>query len=38
MRVFVPGGASFTRRGDQTLKLPELLPDWELPVAKLFED
>ncbi|HEV1286099.1 MAG TPA: Uma2 family endonuclease [Bryobacteraceae bacterium] len=38
VRVFVPDGTSYTRRGDQMLTLPELLPGWELPVAKLFED
>jgi Uma2 family endonuclease len=38
VRVFVPGGTSYTRRGDEMLGIPELLPGWELPVAKLFED
>lgn len=38
VRVFVPGGTSYTSRVDQFLTLPELMPDWELPVAKLFED
>lgn len=38
VRVFVPGGASYTKRGNETLTMPELLPDWEFPVAKLFED
>lgn len=37
VRVFVPGGASYTRRENETLTAPELLADWELPVAKLFE-
>jgi Uma2 family endonuclease len=36
--VFVPDGTSYTRRGDQILTVTELLPGWELPVAKLFED
>lgn len=38
VRVFVPDGSSYTRRADQILTIPELLPGWELPVAKLFED
>lgn len=38
VRVFAPNGTSYIRRGDQTLTAPELLPDWELPVAMLFED
>jgi Uma2 family endonuclease len=38
VRVFVPGGTSYTRRVNETLTAPELLADWELPVAKLFED
>lgn len=38
VRVFIPGGASYTRRRNETLRAPELLPDWELPVAQLFED
>ena len=38
VRVFVPGGSSYTRRANETLTIPELLPGWELPVAKLFED
>lgn len=37
VRVFVPGGASYMRRGHDTLSLPELLPGWELPVARIFE-
>jgi Uma2 family endonuclease len=36
VRVFVPDGTSYTRRGGETLTMPELLPDWELPVANLF--
>lgn len=38
VRVFIPDGTSYTRRADQTLALPELLPGWELPVATIFED
>jgi Uma2 family endonuclease len=38
VRVFVPGGTSYTRREGDMLTLPELLPDWELPVVRLFED
>jgi len=38
VRVFIPGGTSYTRRVDEFLTAPELMPDWELPVAKLFED
>ncbi len=37
VRVFVPGGASYVRRGNETLSLPELLPGWELPAARIFE-
>jgi Uma2 family endonuclease len=38
VRVFLPGGTSYTRRAGEILTIPELLPDWELPIAKLFED
>jgi Uma2 family endonuclease len=38
VRVFIPGGTSYTKRVDEFLAAPELMPDWELPVAKLFED
>jgi Uma2 family endonuclease len=38
VRVFVPGGTSYIRRVNEVLTIPELLPDWELPVSKLFED
>lgn len=38
VRVFVQGGTSYTRRMGEFLTAPELMPDWELPVAKLFED
>ena len=38
VRVFVPGGTSYTRREGEMLTLPELPPGWELPVVRLFED
>ncbi len=38
VRIFVPGGASHVCRGSETLTMPELLPGWELPIVKLFED
>lgn len=38
VRVFVQGGTSYTRLSNEALTVPELLPGWELPVAKLFED
>jgi Uma2 family endonuclease len=38
VRAFAPDGTSYTRRADETIALPELLPGWELPVAKLFEE
>jgi Uma2 family endonuclease len=38
VRVFLPGGASRTRRMSESLRIPELLPDWELPVAELFKN
>jgi Uma2 family endonuclease len=38
VRVYVPDGTSYTCRGDQTITLQELMPGWDLPVAKLFED
>ncbi|MGA3189113.1 MAG: Uma2 family endonuclease [Bryobacteraceae bacterium] len=37
VRVFVTGGTSYTRGVQAMLSAPELLPDWELPVAKIFE-
>jgi Uma2 family endonuclease len=37
-RVFLPGGQSFRKRVGDALSLPELLPGWEVPVARLFED
>jgi Uma2 family endonuclease len=38
VRVFVPGGTAYTRRINESLAMPDLLPGWELPVTKLFED
>jgi Uma2 family endonuclease len=38
VRVYLPDGALFNRGIDDTLSAPDLLPDWQLPVAKLFED
>jgi Uma2 family endonuclease len=38
VRVFVPGGTSYIGRVDEFLTAPELLLDWQLPVAALFED
>jgi Uma2 family endonuclease len=38
VRVYLPDGTSFTRGTNDKLSLPELLPGWEFPVAKLFED
>ena len=38
VRVFQRDGSSFSRGIGEKLTLPELLPDWELPVAKLFEE
>jgi Uma2 family endonuclease len=38
VRVFIPGGTSYTRRTGEMLALPELLPGWEMPVARLFQD
>lgn len=38
VRVFLPDGTSYARREGESLRLPELLPDWEMPVARLFED
>lgn len=37
VRVFVPGGNSYTRRPNDVLTIPELLADWELPVAQIFD-
>jgi Uma2 family endonuclease len=38
IHVFLPDGTSFHPGINDVLTLPELLPDWELPVAKIFED
>jgi Uma2 family endonuclease len=38
VRVYLPDGTSFSRGVNDTLSAPDLLPGWELPVAKLFED
>jgi Uma2 family endonuclease len=38
VRVYLPDGTSFTRGLADTLSAPELLPGWELPVARLFEN
>jgi Uma2 family endonuclease len=38
VRVFLPNGESFRKNIGDTLALPELLPGWEFPVARLFED
>ncbi|HUA85929.1 MAG TPA: Uma2 family endonuclease [Bryobacteraceae bacterium] len=38
VQIHVPGGTAFTRGVGANLTIPELLPDWEFPVAKLFED
>jgi Uma2 family endonuclease len=38
IHVFLPDGTSFHRGINDVLTLHELLPDWELPVAKIFED
>jgi Uma2 family endonuclease len=38
VRVFLPDGTSFRRGINDVLTAPELLPGWELPVSRLFED
>jgi Uma2 family endonuclease len=38
VRVYLPGGTSYSRGVGETLSVPDLLPGWELPVALLFED
>jgi Uma2 family endonuclease len=38
VRVFLPSGESFRKGLGDTLSLAELLPGWEFPVARLFED
>jgi Uma2 family endonuclease len=37
VRVFLRDGTSYSRGVHEKLTAPDLLPDWELPVAKLFE-
>jgi len=38
VEVNLPDGTTHTRGINDTLTLPELLADWQLPVARLFED
>jgi Uma2 family endonuclease len=38
VHVFLPDGTSFSRGTNDVLTLPDLLPGWELSVAKIFED
>jgi Uma2 family endonuclease len=38
VRVCLRDGTSYDRGIDDTLSIPDLLPGWELPVVKLFED
>jgi Uma2 family endonuclease len=38
VRVFLPKGVSYRKCVGDTLTMPELLPGWEFPVARLFED
>jgi Uma2 family endonuclease len=38
VRVFQRDGTSYSRGVQDKLSAPELLPGWEMPVAKLFED
>lgn len=38
VRVFLRDGTASRRGIGETLSLPELLPGWELPVARLFAD
>ncbi len=38
VRVFLPGGVSCRKGIGDTLSMPELLPSWEFPIARLFED
>jgi len=37
-RVFLRDGTSYSRGINDKLSLPDLLPDWELPVSKLFDE
>jgi len=38
VRVYLPDGSSFCRGIDDVLTMPEVLPGWELPVAKIFAE
>jgi Uma2 family endonuclease len=38
VKVHLPNGKTYTRGVDESLTFPELLPDWQLPVAKIFEE
>jgi Uma2 family endonuclease len=38
VHICLPGSTTLRRGIADTLSLPELLPGWELPVARLFED
>jgi Uma2 family endonuclease len=38
VRVFLPDGTSYLRRNDESLTLAELVPGWELRVARLFDE
>jgi len=38
VHICLPGSTTLRRGITDTLSLPELLPGWELPVARLFED
>jgi Uma2 family endonuclease len=38
VRVFLPSGEAFWKGIGDTLSMPELLPEWEFPVSRLFED
>ena len=38
VRVFLPNGVAYRKGLGDTLSMPELLPGWEFPVARLFED
>jgi len=38
VRVCLRDGTSYNRGINDTLSIPDLLPGWEFPVAKLFED
>jgi Uma2 family endonuclease len=38
VKVHLPNGKTYTRGIDESLTFPELLPDWQLPVARIFEE